>query len=141
MKIDKKEIPFFTIELQLKPNMKMEKVEKLCLKKLHRLGAAGADHRAKADYDKKTGKVRLTYTLLEYTLNNADVTLIRRNEYAFKKFRQFCIELDISGKNDEYFEETNFRDLSTGFFIALGVSLDDACNLSSLVRYRYMYWC
>lgn len=59
-------------------------------------------------------------------------------------FRKFCIEHG----DDPTFEEVDFKDLSLGFFIALGVTGDggtgetfyDAWLLGTYCRYRLQYW-
>lgn len=76
-----------------------------------------------------------------------DHGLLERYATEVAAFRKFCIE----GGEDLVFEETNFKDLSLGFFIALGVTgstvpedngapFSDAYRLATITRYTLQYW-
>lgn len=51
-------------------------------------------------------------------------------------FKDFC---ETSG-NDTRLEEINWYDMSIGFFISFGLSIDDAEKLAIEVRYKEQYW-
>lgn len=85
-------------------------------------------------------------------LEQEDIDLIARWPEQFGKFRQFCLD----HSDHETFEESDFNDLSLGFFIALGVIGEapkeplpedeedmmfyDAAVLGTLARYVFQYW-
>jgi hypothetical protein len=64
------------------------------------------------------------------------VTLLSEDTVYMDKFKQFCLsEIVTSGElNDSY-----FFDLSLGFFLALGCSIDQAKRLSLYARFDACY--
>lgn len=133
-------VPRYQIEFNIGPKLSQKKQISLISTKLRKLGAA---KEAKAEYDSKTGIAVLEYSILEHTLDDDERAVIYRNEFAFKRFRQFCIESDSLPKDSEdkeTLDDTDWKDMSLGFFIAMGVSIEDAYRLSTIVRYDYGYW-
>lgn len=76
--------------------------------------------------------------------------VVARHEEAVAKFRDFC-DTKAGGGNrltveerdylgNDPFEESDFHDLSLGFFIALGVPLNDSFDLARITRYDFQYW-
>ena len=132
--------PRYRIEINIGPKLNKKKQISLISAKLRKLGGTEG---AKAAYDSKTGIAVLEYSILEHTLDADKRDVIYRNEFAFKRFRQFCIESDSLPKDSEdkeTLDDTNWKDMSLGFFIAMGVSIEDAYRLSTIVRYDYGYW-
>lgn len=76
--------------------------------------------------------------------------LLQRYAHEVKRFKAFCEGL-APETNEAAFGETDFYDLSVGFFIALGVTgsefasgeddpFSDAHRLATVCRYTFGYW-
>ena len=59
-------------------------------------------------------------------------------EEAKEKFRMFCVS---EGAKEIVLEDCDWCDLSIGYFLALGMSIDEANDLALDVRYKEHYWC
>lgn len=77
-------------------------------------------------------------------VNPEHLPMVQKYQREVDAFRTFCIQHGYS----ETFAETDFNDLSLGFFIALGVTGDsgtgedfhDAQILALVCRYDLEYW-
>lgn len=56
---------------------------------------------------------------------------------AYAAFKTFCETYD---HDEDLFAEEDWRSLSIGFFVAMGVEPGRALSLSSYVRYTDEYW-
>lgn len=52
-------------------------------------------------------------------------------------FKKFCYE----NNQEEGLKNSDWYDLSLGFFMALGLSFEDSEKLACDVRYKEHYWC
>ncbi len=55
---------------------------------------------------------------------------------AREAFKRFCLQYG----EDERFEDLNWYDMSVGFFMALGLTPDEARELANECRYTNQYW-
>jgi hypothetical protein len=59
-------------------------------------------------------------------------------EQATEKFKAFC---HSSAAKDPELDELDWYDMSVGFFLALGLSVEDAYDVATKCRYTHKYWC
>lgn len=77
-------------------------------------------------------------------MDQKDKDLLDKHKTEVDKFREFCI---LYGDHAA-FDESDFSDVSLGFFIALGITGDggtgemffEAYHLSTICRYKLQYW-
>jgi hypothetical protein len=77
-------------------------------------------------------------------LSADDQSVIVRHAGVLVDYKNFCAQLDkpelMAAEDREYlgddpFEETDFKDLSVGYFIGKGVSWTDSFKLARICRY------
>lgn len=83
-------------------------------------------------------------------LSEEESECLLRNKEAVQAFEAFCRgPAQMKGLRPEDYEylgqdpweETDFHDLSLGFFVAKGCTMKDCFVLARIVRYTFEYWC
>jgi hypothetical protein len=75
--------------------------------------------------------------------NQCDHRLGKRELAAMDKFRTFCLDrcrLATDGEAEGLLADEDWKSLSIGFFVALGLTVEVAFDLSLHARYCRQYW-
>ena len=54
---------------------------------------------------------------------------------ALKLFKE-----NVCDKNYQELQDEDYNSLAIGYFLSLGISIEDSLKLASEARYRYEYW-